>query len=149
MFDAIPHPGSRMADTKTHATAVSVASHLAAIPNDARRADCEALAALMSTVTKQPAVMWGPSIVGFGRYHYVYDSGHSGDMCVVGFASRANEIAIYLGSSFPERDALLAQLGKHKLAKACLYVKRLADVNQDVLATMIAASYADTVTRWP
>jgi hypothetical protein len=137
-----------MSENKTKATKVTAASYFAGIKHETRRADCEALAALMSKVTKQPAVMWGPSIVGFGSYHYVYESGREGDACVVGFSARANEIALYLGNSFPKRDELLAKLGKHKAAVACVYVKSLADIDLKVLEQMVKASYADTVKRW-
>lgn len=137
-----------MAENKTKATKASVAGYVAAITNDVRRADCEQLVALMSKATGEPAVMWGASIVGFGSYHYVYDSGREGDSCLVGFSSRASEIALYLGSEFPKRAELLARLGKHKAAKACIYVKTLADVDEKVLAQMVKASYAHTKKRW-
>jgi hypothetical protein len=137
-----------MAENKTKATKASVAGYLAAIKNEGRRADCERLAALMSKATGEPATMWGTAIVGFGSYHYVYDSGREGDSCLVGFASRANEIALYLSSEFPKRDELLAKLGKHKTAKACVYVKTLADVDEKVLAQMVKASYAHTKKKW-
>jgi hypothetical protein len=137
-----------MAENKTKATAASVPAYFAKITNAGRRSDCEALAALMTKVTKQPAVMWGPSIVGFGSYHYVYESGREGDSCVIGFSSRASEIALYLGSEYPKRDELLAKLGKHKTAKGCMYIKTLAEVDLKVLEQMIKASYAHTVKRW-
>jgi hypothetical protein len=137
-----------MAENKTKATKASVAGYLAAIKNEARRADCERLSALMSKATGEPATMWGTAIVGFGSYHYVYESGREGDSCLVGFASRANEIALYLSSTFPKRDELLAKLGKHKTAKACVYVKTLADVDEKVLAQMVKASYTHTKKQW-
>ncbi|MBY0491618.1 MAG: DUF1801 domain-containing protein [Gemmatimonadaceae bacterium] len=137
-----------MAENKTKATKGSVASYLAAIKQETRRADCERLAALMSKATGEPATMWGTAIVGFGSYHYVYDSGREGDSCLVGFSSRATEIALYLSSEFPKRDELLAKLGKHKTAKACVYVKTLADVDEKVLAQMVKASYAYTKKKW-
>jgi hypothetical protein len=105
-----------MAENKTKVTDASVQTCLSAIADDARRKDCEALAKLMTEVTKQKPKMWGSGIVGFGSYHYRYESGREGDACLVGFAARKTEISVYLGSSFPRREALLAKLGKHKLA---------------------------------
>ncbi|MDZ7630333.1 MAG: DUF1801 domain-containing protein [Gemmatimonadaceae bacterium] len=140
-----------MYEAKTKPTKVSVASYLAAIEDPARRADCTVLSTMMTEVTGCPAVMWGTGIVGFDAYHYRYDSGHEGDSCVVGFASRKGDISVYLlaGYDRPEVKAMLAQLGKHKTGKACLYIKRLADVNLPVLQQLIAYSVADTRKRYP
>jgi hypothetical protein len=98
---------------------------------------------MMERVTGEPSVMWGPSIVGFGRYHYCYASGHEGDMCRVGFSPRAAQLVLYVGG-FPEYEALLAQLGKHKRSKACLYLNTLADVDPAVLAEIARRTYAAT-----
>jgi len=136
-----------MAENKTKATAASVAAHLAAIPDEARRRDCEVLAQLMARATNEPPRMWGPSIVGFGSYHYTYESGREGDSCLVGFASRKGDISVYLTGSFPEREALLAKLGRHKLAKACLYLRRLVDVDLAVLEQLVARSAASVKER--
>jgi hypothetical protein len=84
--------------------------------------------------------MWGSAIVGFGSYHYKYESGREGDSCLVGFASRKSDLVLYLMSGFAERDALLARLGKHRTGKACLYIKRLADVDHDALAELVRSS---------
>lgn len=130
-----------MAENKTKATKVSVASYLKSITNEKRRKECEQIAKLMAGATGEKATMWGPTIIGFGSYHYKYESGHEGDMCIVGFASRASEIALYLSTTIPGRDALLAKLGKHKQSKACLYIKSTADVDMDVLEQMVKASY--------
>jgi hypothetical protein len=138
-----------MAETKTKATAASVAEHLAAIEDEARRQDCEALARLMAQATKLKPVMWGPSIVGFGSYHYRYDSGHEGDSCLTGFASRKGDISVYLLGNFPGRDDLLARLGKHKMGKACLYLRRLADVDLKVLERLVIESVAEVKRRHP
>ena len=131
-----------MAQNKTTANDASVAAYLAAIADEGRRQDCQALAALMTQATGEPAVMWGAAIVGFGSYHYQYDSGREGDACVVGFSSRKADISVYLVGEFPEREALLARLGKHKTAKACLYLRKLDDVDLAVLRDLIAASAA-------
>jgi len=136
-----------MAENKTKATAASVAAHLAAITDEARRRDCEVLVQLMARATNEPPRMWGPSIVGFGSYHYTYESGREGDSCLVGFASRKGDISVYLMGSFPEREALLAKLGRHKLAKACLYLRRLGDVDLAVLEQLVARSAASVKER--
>ncbi len=129
-----------MAENKTKATASSVDAYIEAIADETRRKDCKALARLMARATKHKPVMWGTSIVGFGSYHYKYDSGREGDSCLVGFSSRKGEISIYLTASFPGREDLLARLGKHKLAKACLYVRELGDVDVKILEQLVAAS---------
>jgi hypothetical protein len=137
-----------VAKLKTKPTKVSVAGHIAAISNDEQRKDAKALAALMGRVTKQEPRMWGPSIVGFGSYHYTYDSGHEGDSALAAFAVRGNELVAYV-MGFEGRDALLAKLGKHRTGKVCVYIKRLADIDMKVLETMIARSVAETKRRYP
>lgn len=132
-----------MAEIKTKPTAVSVDAFLDAVEGAVRRADGQAVRALMERVTGQPATMWGPTIVGFGSYHYRYESGHEGDMCRVGFSPRKANLVLYVGG-FPEYEALLAKLGKHKRSKACLYLNRLADVDLDVLEEITRRSYAAT-----
>jgi hypothetical protein len=105
-----------------------------------RRADGQTLLALMARLTGAPATMWGPSIIGFGRYHYRYDSGHEGDMCMVGFSPRKAELVLYLVPDFTGPDELQARLGKHRSGKSCLYIKRLADVDMAVLEEMVTRS---------
>ena len=129
-----------MADQKTKPTAVSVEAFLDRIADETRRADCKTLVKVMKRVTGAKPVMWGPSIVGFGSYHYKYASGHEGDACLVGFAPRKSEISLYIMSGFAGREALLEKLGKHKAAKACLYVKKLADVDLAVLEELVRRS---------
>ena len=131
-----------MAENKTKATQASVAGYIAAIGDESRRKDCEALAKLMAKATKEKATMWGTAIVGFGSYHYKYESGREGDSCLTGFSSRKGDISIYLVSDFPGRDALLAKLGKHKTAKGCLYVRKLSDVDPKVLEQLVVGSVA-------
>ena len=138
-----------MAEPKTKPTAQSVDAHLDAIVDDARRNDCRELAARMQRATKCEPVMWGTSIVGFGRYHYKYASGHEGDTCLVGFASRKGDISVYLMCGLDGADDLLSKLGKHKRGKGCLYLKRLADVDPAVLEQLIAHSVAETKRRYP
>ena len=132
-----------MAETKTKPSAANVDTFLDGVDHPVRRSDGKALRALMEDVTGEPAILWGPSIVGFGSYHYLYASGHEGDMCRVGFSPRSANLALYVGG-FPEYDALLAGLGKHKRSKACLYLNKLADIDLAVLEEIIRRSYAAT-----
>lgn len=137
-----------MADAKTKGTAASVAAHLATVEDPARRADCEAIGRIMRKVTGQEPRMWGPSIVGYGHYRYTYASGHGGESCQTGFAARKGDISVYLVAEGPEQQALLARLGKHKMGKACLYLRRLADVDLQVLEDLIAGSVAEVQRRY-
>jgi ribosomal protein S17E len=132
-----------MAENKTKATKASVAGYIAAIQDEERRSDCEQLVKLMTGVTGEPPTMWGSSIVGFGRYHYRYESGREGDMCVTGFSSRKPNLSIYVLAEGGAQQKLLARLGKHKMAKGCLYVRRMADVDAKVLRELIAGSIAE------
>jgi len=138
-----------MAEAKTKATRASVDKYIAAIGDEPRRDDCRALVRLMTRVTKEPPAMWGPSIVGFGSYHYRYASGHEGSSCLAGFAPRKGDISIYVTSGFEGKEALLARLGKHKTGKVCLYVKRLADIDLDTLETLVERSVAEMRRRHP
>jgi len=132
-----------MAENKTKATDASVDGYFASIKDEARRKDCEALSRLMAKATKEKPAMWGTSIVGFGSYHYRYESGREGDSCLTGFSSRAGDISIYLVASFPGREALLSKLGKHKAGKGCLYIRRLSDVDLAVLERLVVGSVAE------
>jgi hypothetical protein len=138
-----------MVENKTQPTQASVDVYLAGIADESRRDDCRELVRLMTRVTGHPAVMWGPGIVGFGSYHYKYESGREGDCCQVGFASRKGDISIYLMAGFPGREELLAKLGRHKLGKACLYVRQLGDLDLAVLERLVAGSIAEVRRRYP
>lgn len=127
-----------MGEPKTRAGDASVAAFLAQQP-DERRADCEAVSAMMQAATGEPATMWGGSIVGFGRYAYV-SSGKTNEWPLVGFSPRKNELVLYLTAGFDDAGALLDMLGRHRTGKACLYVKRMADVDAQVLRRLIDAS---------
>jgi len=129
-----------VAETKTRPTSADVDTFLEAVEHPVRRADGQAVRALMERVTGEPAVMWGPSIVGFGSYHYRYASGHEGDATRVGFSPRAANLVLYVGG-FPEYEALLAKLGKHKRSRACLYLTKLADVDAAVLEEIVRRTY--------
>jgi hypothetical protein len=131
-----------MADLKTKATEASVENHLASRANPEQMSDCKSLMSILKKATKQEAKMWGPSIVGYGSYRYTYESGRTGEMCAAGFAIRGRELVLYLAVDSPEQQALLSKLGKHKMGKSCLYLKRLVDVDEAVLASLIAGSIA-------
>ncbi len=134
---------------KTKPTEVSAESYIAAVANEEQRNDAQTLVALMRRVTKQEPRMWGPSIVGFGSYHYKYASGHEGDSALAAFAVRGSELVVYIAADFEGRDVLLAKLGKHKTGKVCVYIRRLANVDLKVLETLVARSVADTKHRYP
>ena len=138
-----------MAEAKTQPTPADVGAFLAAKAGPARLADCETLVALMRKITQCPPVMWGPSIVGFGSYHYRYDSGREGDACLLGFSPRSGDISIYVVSGFDGAEAILAELGRCKTAKACLYVKRLSDIDLPALEKLLRHSVAVIQTRYP
>ena len=136
-----------MAEAKTRPTSVSVEDFLASRASPEQLADCRALMALLEEVTQQSPKMWGPSIVGFGSYSYKYESGRTGESCLTGFALRGKELVLYLVAESSPQQALLARLGKHKMGKACLYFKRLADLDTQVLAALVAESVAETRRR--
>ena len=140
-----------MYEAKTKPTRASVAAFLAAIDDDERRKDCKALVSLMKRVTGCPPKMWGPSIVGFDRYHYKYPSGHEGESCVVGFSPRKDSLSVYLMGGYEDASTkrLLAKLGTHKTGKSCLYIKRLADGQLPILEELVIRSVADTRRRYP
>lgn len=132
-----------MAENKTKATDASVAAFLDAVEGEQRRADCDVLKAMMGRVTGEPAVLWGPSIIGFGSYHYRYDSGREGDMPVAAFSPRKGEFSVYLTPDSPGQVDMLARLGKHRMGKSCLYIRKMADVDLAVLEQLIVGSMRD------
>ena len=138
-----------MAQLKTKQTDASVEKYLDTIEDPRRRADCAAISALLKKVTKCEAKMWGPSIVGFGRYHYRYETGHEGDACLAGFSSRKPEIVLYIADGFETREKLLQELGKHRTGKVCVYIKRLSDIDVVVLEKLVKASVAEMRKRYP
>ncbi len=131
-------------ELKTKETDVDVIAFLNAVPNERKREESFALLKLMEEVTGEPAKMWGPTIVGFGKYHYKYATGHEGDMALTGFSPRKQNFSIYITSGFEQFDDLLARLGKHKFGKSCLYVNKLADIDQNVLREMVRRSVDHT-----
>lgn len=137
-----------MAENKTKPTGASVEDYIVARGSEQELADCRELMALLEEVTRQPPKMWGPSIVGLGSYRYTYDSGHSGEAPLAGFAIRGRELVIYL---VPEQDgqkSLLSKLGPHKMSKSCLYFKRLADLDRSVLKKLVVGSVAEVERRY-
>ncbi len=138
-----------MADVKTRPGPASVADHLAAIEDPARRADCQAIGELMRRATGEAPVMWGTAIVGYGRYHYRYASGREGDSAIVGWSSRKGDISVYLSAAGPQQAALLARLGRHKMGKACLSIRRLSEVDLAVLEALIVDSVSERRRRGP
>ena len=132
-----------MAETKTRPTQVDVDAFIAAVEKPVRRADAGVVRDMMERVTGEPATMWGPTIIGFGTYHYRYASGHEGDMCRVGFSPRSANLVLYVGG-FPEFEELLGKLGKHKRSRACLYLNKLADVDLGVLEEIARRTFKAT-----
>ena len=135
-----------MAENKTAPTDVPVEAFLASVEHPVRRQDGEAVVELMRDITGQEPVMWGPSIIGFGSYHYKYASGHEGDAAAVGFSPRKGNLALYGLTYAPESASLLERLGKHKTGAACLYVNKLADIDLDVLKELIELGYRTITT---
>ncbi|MFC8039315.1 DUF1801 domain-containing protein [Paenarthrobacter sp. NPDC057355] len=136
-----------MAENKTQPTEVSVEDFLAAVEHPARRADGLELLEIMRQVTGQEPVMWGPTIVGFGSYHYKYATGREGDAAAVGFSPRKANLALYGLTYGPDADRLLPELGKHKTGASCLYVNKLDDVDRDVLVEMIRTGYQHVMSE--
>ena len=130
-----------MADNKTLKTSASVDEFLAAVPNRRRREDGHALLDMMTEITGLEPAMWGPSIVGFGEYHYRYESGREGDMPLTGFSPRSRSLSLYIMSGFDGYEELLADLGRHKTGVSCLYINKLDDVDVEVLRELITKSY--------
>jgi hypothetical protein len=136
-----------MAENKTKFTNGSVEDYIAARGSEQQRADCLELIALLEKITRQPPRMWGPSIVGFGSYSYTYDSGHSGEAPLAGFAIRGRDLVIYLLPEQAQQKSLLSKLGPHRMTKCCLYFKRLADLDRSVLKKLVVGSIADVKRR--
>ena len=128
---------ARKNENKTVPTEVSPADFIGTVDNDTRREDAATLLELMGRVTGFKAKMWGPSIIGFGRYHYVYDSGREGDYLMVGFSPRKANTVIYLMPGYEDLAEPLSRLGKHKMGKSCLYINKLDDVDLTVVEELV------------
>lgn len=135
-----------MAELKTKENKASVKDFLNAIENGQKRADCFGVQKVMEEATGQKAKMWGSSIVGFGSYHYKYDSGHEGDMCKVGFSPRKANITLYISMGTKADPELLKKLGKHKVSGSCLHINKLADIDKVILKKMVKDAY-DGMTK--
>lgn len=135
-----------MAELKTKATDASIDEYIASRANEEQKADCKVLMAMLKRVTKENPEMWGPSIVGYGLYKYTYESGRTGEMCRAGFAIRGKELVVYLADG-GGRGTLFSRLGKHKMGKSCLYIKRLADIDMKIMEQLIIASLAQLKAR--
>ena len=136
-------------EAKTKPTDVSVADFIAAVENPKRRADAETLCALFEEISGEPPVMWGPSIIGFGRYHYRYASGHEGDAPRLGFSPRKAQTVVYILPGFSGWEAFVARLGKVKTSVACLYINRLDQIDMAVLRELAAASLVEMRELYP
>jgi hypothetical protein len=135
-----------MPENKTKPTKVSPNAFLKTVENEQRRKDGAELMTLMREITGEPPKMWGPSIIGFGQYHYKYDSGHEGDIPIVGFSPRKASLVLYLGSVIQD-EKRMTKLGKHKTGKGCLYINKLDDVDRGVLRKLVETSVAQTRKR--
>lgn len=140
--------GSKVSELKTKPTGASVADYIAARANDEQRADCKVLMTLFGKITGHKPKMWGPSIVGYGKYRYTLASGKTAEMCLGAFAIRGRDLVVYILHDLKEREALLARLGKHRIGKSCLYFRRLADLDRKVLDRLIAGSIAEGKRRY-
>jgi hypothetical protein len=138
-----------MAETKTKPTAVSVDDYIDAVDDERKRDDSRVLVKIMSKIAGAKPKMWGPSIIGFGTYHYKYDSGHEGDAPVAGFSPRKAALTVYIMRGFAKDDDLIAKLGKHKATKGCLYIKKLDDVDVKVLEELVKQSVAFVKKTYP
>jgi hypothetical protein len=131
-----------MAENKTKQTDESVEKFLNSIADEQRRRDSLAMLKIMKSVTRMEPKMWGPSIVGFGTYHYKYESGREGDFLMTGFSPRKQNLTVYIMSGFTRYEALMKKLGKHKTGKSCLYINKLEDIDQSTLKALIKESLA-------
>ncbi len=134
---------AKTAELKTKPSRQSVSAFVSAVEDVQRRKDCSELLALMKEVTGERPTMWGDSIVGFGTYHYKYESGREGDWFVTGFSPRKRDLSIYIIPGFAPYESLMQELGKFRLGKSCLYVKKLDDLDRPTLRKLVARSVAD------
>jgi hypothetical protein len=142
-----PPEAATMAENKTKPTKLNVAAFIDGVADPARRDDAKALLKLMESAAGEKPKMWGPSIVGFGSYHYKYDSGREGDMPVIAFSPRKSATVLYGFLGTKSSASLLPKLGKHTTGKGCLYIKKLADVDQQVLKALAVKSVAEKQTK--
>lgn len=130
-----------MSTNKTQPTDTDPMDFIASVENENRRQDAELMLGIMEEITGEKPVMWGPSLIGYGAYHYKYDSGREGDFFMTGFSPRKQNMALYIMPGFDRFPELMGKLGKHKTGKSCLYINKLKDVDMDVLKTLIEEGY--------
>ena len=138
-----------MSENKTRPTTQTAADFIAAVDHPTRRADAVVMDAMFQDITGWKPRMWGPSMVGYGSYHYTYDSGRSGDFLATGFNPRKANMSIYIMPGYADFSDILARLGKHKIGKSCLYVNKLADIDLNVLQDLVRAGLEDLSSKWP
>jgi len=138
-----------MAENKTKPTKISEGKFLNGIEDEKKRRDAKALDKLFREISGEKPIMSGPSIIGYGTYHYKYDSGREGDMARLGFSPRKQNLTLYFMPGFEKHDALLKALGKHKTGKSCLYIKRLDEIDFDVLRTLVQEDWDEVNRMYP
>jgi len=138
-----------MAGNKTKATDVAVTEFLSQVEPERRRTDAQRLDQVFRETSGFAPRMWGPSIIGYGRYHFKYESGREGDFLATGFAPRKANLVIYIMPGYTDFSAILPRLGKHKIGKSCLYINKLDDIDIGVLKELIAAGIEDLNRHWP
>ncbi len=138
---------AKSAELKTKVNDASVAGFLNSVADEQKRKDCFEILKIMQQVTKEEPKMWGPSIIGFGSYHYKYESGREGDSPLIAFSPRKQNITLYVLLGADHENPLLKKLGKHTTSKWCLYIKKLSDVDMDVLKDLIAKSFQTSKAR--
>ena len=138
-----------MAKNKTTETNRSVTEFVNKVENEVKRDDSFKLIKIFKSITGYEPKMWGPTMIGFGSYHYKYESGHEGDAPLAAFSPRKDSLVLYFATEYENREVLLSQLGKHKSSKSCVYVKKLSDIDLKILETMIVNSMTDTIKLYP
>jgi len=138
-----------MSENKTKVTTQSVNAFIASVDHPVRRSDAETLNALFQEITGWAPQMWGPSMIGYGSYHYTYDSGREGDFLATGFSPRKTNLSVYIMPGYADFSGILGRLGKHKIGKSCLYINKLADIDISVLSELIRAGLTDLDSKWP
>jgi hypothetical protein len=138
-----------MAENKTKETDADVSAFVDAVADPEQREDARTIISLMSRISGHPAKMWGASIIGFGTYHYRYDSGREGDMCRIGFSPRKGKTVLYIVDGFPKYEDILSRIGKHKTGVSCLYIKKLSGIDAGALEELIAGSWSAMQAKYP
>lgn len=136
------------AQNKTTETAASVDDFLNSVKDEKKRANAFKIKSIMEDITGEPSKMWGGSIIGYGTYHYKYDSGREGDFLKTGFSPRAQSLTLYIMPGFDRYEEKISQLGKYKIGKSCLYIKRLEDIDLNVLKDLISSSYQYMTSKY-